>query len=525
VPRPLLLSIPPGPRPMASRATGVARLTMLVVALASACGDPASPRRYTAPASLHIVSGDEVTDTIAQWLPQPLVLEVRDSTGALLPGTVVRFEPIRTPNPQNPFAGSVDRLLLSPPDSTVARGFLAAVTDAQGRVAVRIQLAQWAGRVGVVASAPEGGAADTAWFTAVPGRPSRIWFVNRDTTLVTGGALDVRTVVADLYGNVRDDLPPLSAGGAITSVNEQRVARAGEPGLGYVAARLENLVDTMRVAVVPNATLAVVEHQTFGNWTLTVISLDGLQRRRLVTTLAQVHMPAWNRAGTEIAYYEGYNGHEGNARLFIVTTAGERRPLLPVMPQYLRTAFMPRFSPDGEWIYFTGDMPYATDPTGHWTSMQVWRVRRDGSDAERLLPSPEGDQGTAWEPDPSPDGRELALTYSGTVSLYDLATGARRSLVEGEFPRFSPAGDAIAYIRIQPGLVSPLYIVGRDGTGARQLTPPGRLYDRFAGHSWSPDGQWIVVRGQSRLELVRVATGEIMLLPYSAGMWQPAFRP
>jgi Tol biopolymer transport system component len=510
---------------LAGRVTAVARLTLVAAALASACGDPASPRRYTAPASLRVVSGDEATDTIAQWLPQPLVLEVRDSTGAALPGAIVRFEPIRTPNPSNPYAGSIDRVLLSPPDSTTARNFLAGVTDAQGRVAVRIQLAQWAGRVGVVASAPEGAVTDTAWFTALPDRPSRVWFVNRDTTLVTGGALEVRTVVADFYGNVRDDQPALSAGGAITSVNEQRVARAGEPGPGYVAARLENLVDTMRVAVVPNATLAVVEHETFGNWSLTVISLDGRERRRLVTTLAQVHMPAWNPAGTEIAYYEGYNGHDGNARLFIVTTAGERRPVLPVMPQYLRTAFMPRFSPDGEWIYFTGDMPCAADRTGHWTGMQTWRVRRDGSGAERLLPNPEDCQGAAWEPDPSPDGRQLALTYGGTVSLYDLATGARRSLVAGEFPRFSPAGDAIVHIRIQPGLVSPLYIVRSDGTGARQLTPPGRLYDRFAGHSWSPDGQWIVVRGASRLELVRVATGEIMPLPYSAGMWQPAFRP
>jgi hypothetical protein len=363
--------------------------SLLTFAVAAACGDDTtSPRRYTAPASLQVVSGDEVTDTIGQWLPEPLVLEVRDSTGAALPGTIVRFHSMMTSIPSDPFAGLFDRVLFSPPDSQRARRLYTGVSDAHGRVAVRIQLAQWSGRVFVVAAAPEGGVTDTAWFTVLPGEPYRIRFDNHDTTIVTGGALEVRTVVEDGYLNVIDELPALTNGGAITGVDAQRVATAGAPGPGFIAARIGTLVDTMRVAVVPNATLAVVEHQSFGNWSLSVISLDGLQRQRLVTSLASISMPAWHPSATEIAFYEGFNGHDGNARLFIVTTDGVRRPLLLNMPQYLRTAFMPRYSPDGEWIYFTGDMPCVGDRTGHWTGMQVWRVRPDGSAPSGCSPIP-----------------------------------------------------------------------------------------------------------------------------------------
>jgi len=157
--------------------------------------------------------------------------------------------------------------------------------------------------------------------------------------------------------------------------------------------------------------------------------------------------------------------------------------------------------------------------------METWRVRVDGSGAERLLPDPEDFQTTAWDPDGASDGARIVLAYAGMIAFYDLATRTVRSLgIPGEFPRISPSGDAIVYSNIESGLVSPLYIVRSDGTGARQLTP-GRRYARFAGYTWSSDGEWIVIRGQAGLELIRAATGEVMPLPWSARMWEPAFHP
>jgi len=378
----------------------------------------------------------------------------------------------------------------------------------------------------VIVAAPDGAVVDTVLFTALPNRPYDFSFVNGDTALVTDGALEARLVGVDPPADLRADTPTLRVGGTIVSIDAQQVARAGVPRRGFVAARVEAIVDTMRIAVVPEATIAVVEQLSHDEVSLSVLNLDGLGRRRILTTRSPVRMPAWNRAGTEIAYHEDPVVHGTFARAFVVTLDGQRRAVLPAMPSGLKGSSLPRFSPDGEWLYVTGNAALPHDPDALETSPQVWRVRRDGGGAERLLPDPPDWEIVAWQSDPSPAGGRLAVSYNGVISLYDLATLALSPLgVTGEHPRFSPTGDAIAYMTVEPGLVGPINVVRTDGTGARRVTPPGRLYDQLAGYSWSPDGQWIIVRGEARLELVRVATGEAMQLPYSAAMRQPAFRP
>lgn len=57
------------------------------------------------------------------------------------------------------------------------------------------------------------------------------------------------------------------------------------------------------------------------------------------------------------------------------------------------------YSPDGAWVWFNGEREGAVD---------LWRVRPDGSDLERMTEGPSVD----WFPHPSPDGRHvLFLAY------------------------------------------------------------------------------------------------------------------
>lgn len=59
----------------------------------------------------------------------------------------------------------------------------------------------------------------------------------------------------------------------------------------------------------------------------------------------------------------------------------------------------PEFSADGEWIWFNSDRD---------GGMSLWRVRRDGSNVQRMT----GPGGQDWFPHPSPDGRHICyLTY------------------------------------------------------------------------------------------------------------------
>ena len=54
-----------------------------------------------------------------------------------------------------------------------------------------------------------------------------------------------------------------------------------------------------------------------------------------------------------------------------------------------------------------------------------------------------------------------------------------------------------------------------DGTTRRYATAAGLGAESPL--SWSPDGRWLLARGQAGLELVEVATGLILPLGFTAG--------
>ncbi|WP_275782924.1 TolB family protein [Pararhizobium gei] len=116
----------------------------------------------------------------------------------------------------------------------------------------------------------------------------------------------------------------------------------------------------------------------------------------------------------------------------------------------------PDFSADGQWVYFNSSR------TGR---MQIWRVRPDGTEVQRVTNSDYGD----WFPHPSPDGRNLlVISYDGDVfdhprdltvrlRLMDPDGGNARILFElfgGQgtinVPNWSPDGTAFAFVRYEP---------------------------------------------------------------------------
>jgi len=117
----------------------------------------------------------------------------------------------------------------------------------------------------------------------------------------------------------------------------------------------------------------------------------------------------------------------------------------------------PDYAPDGQWIYFNSSR------TGR---MQIWRVRPDASEVQRITDSEFGD----WFPHPSPDGTNLlVLSYDGDVfdhprdldvrlRLMDPDGGNARVLLnlfggQGTInvPCWSPSGQAFAFVRYEPG--------------------------------------------------------------------------
>jgi TolB protein len=152
-------------------------------------------------------------------------------------------------------------------------------------------------------------------------------------------------------------------------------------------------------------------------------------------------------------------------------------------------------------IAFTSDRA-ATRMTGRPTAgagagKEIYIMDYDGANPRPATANRSLNLHAAW----SPDGQFLAYTtYArGTpdiflASLFEARTPLRPAAapdsVHNFFPSISPDGTKIAFART-PGGNFDIWVVNRDGTGARNLTPDTKESDETV-PGWSPGGNQIV---------------------------------
>jgi Tol biopolymer transport system component len=148
--------------------------------------------------------------------------------------------------------------------------------------------------------------------------------------------------------------------------------------------------------------------------------------------------------------------------------------------------------------YLRGAIVYTSEQFG---LPEVMVMRPDGSRAERLT----SDQVAYSAPAVSPDGKAIAVaSYVGGswngIYLLDRFGKGRTLLVShsgASGPEWSPDGTKLAFTGTLSGPYGDygrIFIVNRDGSGLRQLTPEVAAtdYQFDAGASWSPDGTRLV---------------------------------
>ena len=473
------------------------RLSVLTAALgalafALACGDSSGPR-----AGLNILSGDNLSDTVGSTLTPPLTVELLDGNNEPISGQTVYFG-----------SGTVLLAPIGDPGSVTDR--LPVVTNGGGQAAVLVEFTYSAGLGNVVITAPNGQSVK-AHFTVLPGAPAFVRADPSDTVLYVGGAETFRPFITDAYGNRRPDMPvyQYQSLNAALIINSPGKATGATIGRGLVAVSALGFTDTVRTSVVPPGRIAA---QTTGAPYVISMNLNGSGADSLIIEPPPRSMDWSSVIRTFVVEISG-----GADYLAAMDTLGHLRRI--VTDSLMRSEWYPRYSPDGSYIYFTGNDSAST-------CYGVWRVRQDGTALQQMVadtldcgqyayingPAPD------YASSPSPDGTQLVYV-SRALRIRTLATGVDTNLgVVGDVPRWSPAGGWIAYDSL-----GTLLLIHPDGTGHQTLADrQDDLYpsDLF---TWSPDGQWLLYHTSDRLVLVQVATGLQLPLSVTIGLFDPVW--
>jgi hypothetical protein len=488
--------------------TGSVWVWLAAVAVLGACGDSSGPAN--AP-GLNLVSGAGAVDTIGAELDVPLVVRLLDESGAPLAGREIVFQPRDCISYYNcsVFVASVG-------DTRFVTGLVDS-TDEDGYARTRIKLGLRAGEGRLRISAGETQQVVAASYTIAPGQPVLVHAAPRDSTLHVGASYTMRGATSDRGGNPRagDPIRFARVDGPI-SVDPDGSVRATGIGRARLVAWSGEQTDTAYVSVVPEGRLAVTLRAD--NTEVRTVDLDG---SGLTTVVASGWWDggraAWVAGGASLVFVQG---GAGSGTLRVSDGGGASHRLAP--SSTAADEQLPRVSRDGEWAYFRYSGPPAP-------GSELWRVRLDGSGLERIGPAGEVSR-TDGDPDPSPDGGRLAYATTrpdgiSRLVVRDLAGGTDAALgLPGRLPRWSPAGDRLAYWHSDDGYTGTIHLALPDGSGDRGLSPSGRTYEPV-GLDWSPDGAWLIARGESTLELIDVASGATMPLGWSAVYAWPAWKP
>jgi len=244
----------------------------------------------------------------------------------------------------------------------------------------------------------------------------------------------------------------------------------------------------------------------------------------------KVAAPAWSADGGTLAW-----GTLGS----LMTATG------PVVTTILHDATingpsLPRFSPDGRWIYFNGKSMNGSSVS----NSVLFRIDLGDRTVEELTPTGDVDDSA---PDVSPDGTMIAFgstrwtpyPYQSMVRLLDPSTLVVTDLgVRGTRPRWSPDGQWLAYVVAGAGWrpnpvgrefgAGPLAIVRPGGTDRRVIHTGLKTF--HPGIDWSPDGKYLIAsNSMSQMDIVVVETGEIIPLTFLRGegvdIYHPDWKP
>ena len=253
----------------------------------------------------------------------------------------------------------------------------------------------------------------------------------------------------------------------------------------------------------------------------------------LTRDIADDRYPSWSPDSRRLLYYSNLETKDERFQIYSIQPDGTQHTRLTE-----DEAVQPAFSPDGEHILFSGS-----------TGRNIYRMRPDGSDQQRLTSSVRNEYNVVWSPEgtqfafvgfvnsPPHVGRYIFVMDSDCAGLTNTAPGtdcsAQPRMLLPEFraqgmPQWSPDSRFLAFVgRQRSDTTDGLYVL--DTTTDE---PPRKLAEKvFYAYverwpMWSPDSRYIAYshRDLPGLYMVEVTTGNIQQLSHISSaypVWQP----
>ncbi len=262
---------------------------------------------------------------------------------------------------------------------------------------------------------------------------------------------------------------------------------------------------------------------------LWLINFDGSGHRPLLTGQQNFSSPRWSPDGSRLLYVA--SDEHGKPQLFLRWMDTGQTAMLTRLQ---RAPGGLSWSPDGRWIAFSMFVPDSPDPFAklppkpegaEWAPpartyerllyrmdgagflplghTHLFLLPAEGGTPRQLTEGPYNHGGT---PEWTPDGRHLLISANrrddweyqmSDSEIYEIsvADGTARPITDrrgpDSGPRVSPDGSKIAYSgfddRFQGYQVSKLYVMNRDGTGARIIAD--QLDRDIGNYQWAADGR------------------------------------
>ena len=123
----------------------------------------------------------------------------------------------------------------------------------------------------------------------------------------------------------------------------------------------------------PDGTKILFAHGNGDNKQLEIMNADGTGLRPIKNSFSTRGRSEWSPDGNLIA---GYSGQGWDRGIYLMSADGSNLHPLPVGG----TALAPSFSPDSQWIVFTGYLDHPQDDNG----CEIYIIRIDGRDLRRI---------------------------------------------------------------------------------------------------------------------------------------------